>query len=842
MPCKMTTLSSFNLISHQDRTLARHLQGCNQVSELALQFKYISGAFFPKPQIDVIRKLLVYFHDFGKGSDFFQYKIIEATIEATKKRGNSDFLKANQAYLEHFSRSKKFMIGELLHQNNRLSNHAKLGAYLVQAAVKFDDPLIAAIVLKVIRRHHGYLTNFALSGEKMPQIALDEKLDIPEMELQLHNFNIELYQNILDSEGLTVELNRWPAIRDEYKRLRQVSALETRLRTEKDLRYFFLQHFLFSLLLSADKGDMMIELSADKSLYIKENRLLPQQLVDCYKAKLFEREAPKPIDILREDAYQAIAFNVAKYADQSFFSLTLPTGLGKTFSAYNAAIQLQHHFPKQYNGCKARIIYCLPFTSIIDQNAMILEEMFRFHSKQDTSSLSGTWLATHHYLSPYKEYYDEQRLENDESEYLTAGWEQEVIVTTFVQLLESIFTNKNRSLRKFHNMTNAIFVLDEVQSIPPKYFEAVEAVFRKMAEFFGTKFVFVTATQPFLFKDPKTTVELTDPLRLKTQQYFYEMNRICLDQSLLKEHDYQSREIEEWIKIFTDDIDNYPEKSFLIICNTVSQSQKVFEQLQKQVTSSTDNFIYMSSSLLPRIRRCLVHKIKRNIRFGKRQVIVSTQVVEAGVDIDLDVVYRDFAPIDSINQSAGRCNRNGIRGQGIVKLFHSGKDKYIYDATLRNVTEQVLRNYPNTIEEKTLYNLNLDYAAAIRKSVSNQADASKKLTDAMHQLQLEEVAASFELIEQDNRHFNVFIPYNHKAIFAWERYLACFKFADFERKRAIKKLQPVLLQFVTRFPKAHYNPPSEQTDKFLIYESNWEGYYNLLTGFQMPQNSKVVIL
>jgi CRISPR-associated endonuclease/helicase Cas3 len=838
----MQTSSSFELLSHPDRTLARHLQGCNQVSELALQFKYISDSFFQKHRIESLRKWLVYFHDFGKGTDFFQHKIIEATkAEAQKNGGTAEFLAAHLDYIDYFDRNKSHVVRELLHQNDRLSNHAKLGAYLVQAAGGLGDPLVAAIVLKVIRRHHGYLTNLALSSDGKAQIALDE-YEIEEMELQLQHFNTELYQNILAAEGITLEVDKWPEIRDEFKKKLKVLKLEKQLRNEKDLRYFFLQHFLFSLLLAADKGDMMIELAADKSLYIKENRLLPLRLVDTYKKTLFEGKESKPIDVLRENAYLSIAQNVEKYADNSFFSLTLPTGLGKTFAAYNTAIQLQHHFTAQYGGYKPRIIYCLPFTSIIDQNALILQEMIRKFSQAETTPLDESWLATHHYLSTFNERYDKQELKNDESEYLTAGWEQEIIVTTFVQLLESIFTNQNRVLRKFHNMANAIFVLDEVQSIPPKYFEAVEAAFRKMSEYFGAKFIFVTATQPFLFKDPDAITELTDAARKKTQQYFYEMNRINLDQSLLKDYDYKPRDIEEWIKMFCADIDENPEKSFLIICNTVSQSQQVFRQLQQEVTSVTDEFIYLSSSLLPRIRRCLIHKIKRNIRFGKRQIIVSTQVVEAGVDIDLDVVYRDFAPIDSLNQSAGRCNRNGIRGRGIVKLFHSGKDRYIYDATLRNVTEQVLRKYPGVIEEKTLYDLNLDYAAAVRKSVADQADASKKLIEAMQELQLEDVAASFKLIEQDHRHYNVFIPYNKNALLAWDKYMACFKLTGFERKRAVKKVQPVLLQFVTRFPKTHYKPPAEQEERFLIYEENWKVYYDLSTGFSLPKDSNLVIL
>lgn len=830
----MQTSSSFELISHPDRTLARHLRGCDEVSKLALAFKHISEEFYSKVLLEEMRRLLVFFHDFGKGTDFFQYII----IEATKAEGTTDFQLAHKDYLDFFAQNKAIQIGNLLHRNERLSNHAKLGAYLVLTVFEPADPLLAAVLLKVIRRHHGYLTNFSETSSKKPQLALEPEWDVPELEEQLSYFNIALYQKLLADNGMTVDLAKWPAIRDKYKDALLAPTLRMRLQKANDLRYFFLQHFLFSLLLAADKGDMMIELSANKNEFIKPNRLLPESLVDVYKVHLFAGKTPRPIDLLREDAYQTVARNVAIYGSKSFFSLTMPTGLGKTFTAYRVAIQLQRHIQEQ-TGQTPRIIYCLPFTSIIDQNAQILVDMFEHYQASGGNDLDESWLATHHYLSTYNERYDERELKNDEGEYLTAGWEQEVIVTTFVQLLESIFTNQNRALRKFHNLTNAVLILDEVQSIPPKYFEDVEAVFQKLALFFGTKFVFVTATQPFLFANPDDVLELTDPTLEKTQYYFNQLNRIQLDQTFLQENGYKHRELDEWLAIFQQDIEGNSEKSFLIICNTIAQSQTVYKTIQNTVDSSA--FIYLSSSLLPKIRREKVNLIKKNIEKGIRQIVVSTQVVEAGVDIDLDIVYRDFAPIDSLNQSAGRCNRNGIRGRGIVKLFHTGKDRFIYDATLRDLTKQVLKKYPAIIEEKDLYNLNRDYAAAVRRAVADQADASKVLLTAMKRLDLEDVSKNFKLIEDDNRSYNVFIAYNAEAESIWQQYRKCISDNEgFARKRAIKKLTPSLLQYMTCFPKKHYNPPQGKEESFIINEPDWQQYYDLETGFKRPDENITV--
>lgn len=828
----MQTSSSFDLLSHPDRTLARHLRGCNEVSKLALQFKHIADGFYPKPLLEEMRRLLVFFHDFGKGTDFFQHIIIEATCTES----TSNFKQEHQPYLDFFAQNKAVEIANLLHHNDRLSNHAKLGAYVVLTVFDHDDPLLPVVLLKVIRRHHGSLTNFSETPSKKPQIALEPEWEIPELEEQLAHFNTEPYQKILADNGLSVDLTQWPGVRDKYKGALVVPLLRMRLQKANDLRYFFLQHFLFSLLLSADKGDMMIGLSADKHEFIKPNRLLPESLVDAYKAHLFAGKTPRPIDLLREEAYQTVAQNVALYGDRSFFSLTMPTGLGKTFTAYQVAIQLQHQIQAQ-TGQTPRIIYCLPFTSIIDQNAQILADMFDHYQASGGTDLDDSWLATHHYLSGYNDRYDERELKNDEGEYLTAGWEQEIIVTTFVQLLESIFTNQNKALRKFHNLTNAVLILDEVQNIPPKYFEAVESAFQKLAQYFGTKFVFVTATQPFLFANPDDVLELTDPTLEKTQYYFRQLNRIQLVQTLLQENGYQHRQLTEWIPIFQQDIEDNTDKSFLIICNTIAQSQEVFQTLKMQATLLGRSFIYLSSSLLPKIRREKITLIKQNIEQNIRQIVVSTQVVEAGVDIDLDVVYRDFAPIDSLNQSAGRCNRNGVRGQGVVKLFHTGKDRFIYDATLRDLTKQVLKKYPAVIEEKDLYSLNRDYAAAVRQAVADQSDASKVLITAMKRLDLEDVNKNFELIEEDNRSYNIFVAYNAEAQAIWQRYRDCIKLEGFARKRATKKLMPSLLQYVTRFPKKHYGPPKDKAENFIINEPDWKQYYDLETGFKLPDNS-----
>lgn len=825
----MSELSSFELISHPDRTLREHLGACNAISERILIGKYVTDSFFSLPDINQWRKLLVYFHDFGKATDFFQSKIIEAT-ERDKVEG---FYKDEiVAYIQDFKRTKQNVTAELMRLDDTLDRHAELGAYWLFTQFSNPDLIVEYVLLRVIRRHHGYLSNFdALKGSNKPQLALSEEV-VARMNKQVGHYNFDGYNSILSEHGLQVRADEWIGLRDRFKRHRIIEKAKQNLKSQQTLRYFFLQHYLFSLLLSADKGDMMLRMEPGRYDVLKPNRIVPVSILADYRSRSFGTSTPKPIDVLREEAFQRITANVNLIPDRNFYSITLPTGFGKTLAAYQTAFLLQSHY-KQQTGTTPHIIYCLPFTSVIDQNAQILQEIFRSQA-EDESEVKTDWINVHHYLSAYNDKYDTE-LKDGESEYLSEGWEQEVIVTTFVQLLESLFTNRNRSLRKFHNMTNAVIILDEVQAIPAKYYRAVESAFRAMATYFGTRFVLVTATQPILFAEE--VVELTDPRpeRTETKRYFTAFPRITLDQSLLKANAYQAIDFADVQEIMQADIGEHPEKSFLLICNTIVYSQDLFRFIKRNNPDTL--VIYLSSSILPRRRRQLIKLIRRNIKREIRQIIVSTQVVEAGVDIDLDVVYRDWSPMDSINQSAGRCNRNGVRGKGTVKLFHSGKAGRIYHSIQLGKTQEVLEEYSEQIDEAEFYQINQAYAKKMRAAVAEPSEDSDLLIEAMQELRLEDVADLFELIEDDQQAYNVFIPYSKLAEKVWRKYQKTWRIEDtFERKRAIKKLTPQLLPYVTRFPKNKYRPAEKDKDKFIIYERNWQSEYDLESGFKNAAN------
>lgn len=794
---KNPTSSYFDLISHPDRTLETHLKNCDEVSQRILNNKYISNTFIDKEELDKMRKTFIYFHDFGKATDFFQQKIITATIE-----DNPSFANENKEYIDWFFSNKNKQVVQKLIDNERLSNHALIGSYIQFLNYKSCDEIINLILLEIIKRHHGFLRNF----DKTEFWLQEEFFELSNIREQSRFINYDLFTKILNKASIKIDNYSIDKVINDFVKGRTLNKSIVSLCEKKDLKYFFVLQFLFSLLLSADKGDMMLK----NFKHIDRKQLFDLELINRYKLTNVNRD--KEIDKQREDAYNNIIKNLEEKKNKNFFSITLPTGLGKTFSAYNAAIHIQNSFEE----FTFRIVYCLPFTSIIDQNEKILSDIFEFNN------LDTSLICKHHHLSDYKEEYKENELEYSEAEYLTEGWEQEFIITTFIQLLESIFTNKNRSLRKFHNLVNSIIILDEVQNIPPKYYNLIEETFKKMAEYFGTKFIFVTATQPIIFRDSDLIIELTDPEKIKTRTYFELMDRIDLDISSFKKGVVDEDNL---IQEIQNDIDNNPKKSFLIIANTIKQSQKIFTTLHVESPK-----YYLSASILPVFRKKRIEEIKKSI---ERKIVVSTQVVEAGVDIDLDIVYRDFAPLDSINQSAGRCNRNGIKEKGIVKIYDSGKAKNIYDSTLLNITRNIFSKYDSIIEEKEFYNLNMIYFQEVKKKIQDYNDKSRKLLNYMYELQMENLADEFKLIDNLPIYIDVFIPCNDEAKIVWKSYIKTFQIENnFERREKVKKIRPKVLQYVTKFPKKEYSLPNDQDKKKLVYVEDWQNYYDLETGFK----------
>lgn len=792
------------LVSHPDRSLFEHLQGLCQVIYGVLPEK--QQTIWSQERFETLLILLVLYHDIAKATDYFQYKIIEIALKA-----DTTFTKKYRTELESFIKKKNSRRKEM-EEEDRLTNHGELGAYLIQAEFLEDAlNLEQLILLMIIKKHHGNLQNFSTCNFCFPPTT---PASVEQRNLLVRRFQalpMDSFVRCIQPIGrLKLEDPDIEVILSRFDKSLPVARILKALDKQKSVLPFLSTIYLYSLLLSADKGDVKL---TDKHK-VFERTPIRSTIIDDFK-KSPNLETGKPIDKLRELAYQTVLNNLRDKPTQQFYTITLPTGLGKTFTAYKSALWLkENHYPHH------RIVYCLPFTSIIDQNAGLLKAILKYSGYDDQL------MTIHHYLThlPEKDNNDVE-IDTEEAEYVTEGWQNEIIVTTFVQLLESIFTNRNKRLRKFHNLANSIIILDEIQGIEAKYYPVLEKVFAKMAEVFNTVFLFVTATQPLIL--PNKTSKLAAPAGHPNAYYFFEqMDRIILNAKYLKEGEKELDAIADLIKDSAE-----AGNSVLGIFNTIKQSQAVYDTLK--ILLPEFNIRYLSAAMIPFCRKVILKKVKQDLDSKRPQVLISTQVVEAGVDIDFDIVFRDFAPMSSINQSAGRCNRNSLKGIGTVYLFDAGKSKRIYDQTLLSATREILDKHEDEIPESQIFHLNQTYFKLVKSRIQDNNDDALNILNHLYNLQFEELQKEFKVIKNNYPKWSVFIPLTNKARSLWKEYEDTRFIIDrWDRKKAVKKLMPAMLQYVVAIPEQYYTPSEEQRERPIIYEAEWRDMYDLEKGYK----------
>ena len=464
--------------------------------------------------------------------------------------------------------------------------------------------------------------------------------------------------------------------------------------------------------------------------------------------------------------------------EKRVYSINLPTGLGKTFTGFLYAVKMSE-FLREKLKKDFRIIYALPFTSIIDQNFEVLRSKLKDVIGYTDSSL----ILKHHHLTDFGYSFKGESLPFDAAKVLTEGWESRVVVTTLVQLFNAIFPKNRSEALRFSRLSKTIIILDEVQTIPIRYWELFKKIVEELSDKLDFYVIFMTATKPNIFDD---YVELAG------KDFFKGLNRYSVSLDL------EPKTIDEFLTNLNIDKD----KSYLFILNTIASSQEFYERLNKVVDGEV---LYISGAVTPFERRKRLRRIKEeNIKY-----MVSTQVVEAGVDIDFDVVVRDFAPFDSLNQSAGRCNRNAER-QGsfrVVRLLDSNKGFYwnsVYDSILGDATLEVLKGKKYLTEEEFL-NLTEHYYEIIKgKSVDVKRDV-EPLLEAVRYLRFYvnkkgESISDINLIEDDFRD-EIFIQLNEEAVSIWNKMknvVLRLKNGDRSAYRDFIKIKPKFYDFVVR--------------------------------------------
>ena len=317
-------------------------------------------------------------------------------------------------------------------------------------------------------------------------------------------------------------------------------------------------------------------------------------------------------------------------SSKGLFQLTVPTGGGKTVASL--AFALQHAVENHMD----RVIYVIPYTSIIEQNAQVFRDI-----------LGNENVLENHSNVDYECSEDFKPLQ-----LAAENWDKPVIVTTNVQFFESLYANKSSKCRKLHNIVNSVVIFDEAQMLPTNYLKPCIAMMEELLRQYGTSIVLCTATQPTLlsFFSAKPTVKELCPRR-DEQFCFFERVTYRNDGTITEEE-------------MADRLCG--ERQELCIVNTRKRAQKLYQRLRG------DGIYHLSTTMYPAHRKRVLAEIGKRLNEKKeRCIVISTSLVEAGVDLDFATVYRELAGVDSIIQAAGRCNRNGDRGkdESIVHVF-----------------------------------------------------------------------------------------------------------------------------------------------------------------------------
>ncbi len=412
--------------------------------------------------------------------------------------------------------------------------------------------------------------------------------------------------------------------------------------------FHHLARMLFSCLVDADYLDT--EYFMDKASYgLRQNKADLKALLPLLEDKLdhFKLRADgSEVNAIRTQVQE----QCAKKSDTSvgFYSLTVPTGGGKTLSSLLWAMR------HAIRNNQKRVIIAIPYTSIIMQTASVLMDIF------------GEENVLEHHSNVAPDRIKDETL-REKMKLATENWDYPIIVTTNVQLFESMFGNKPSACRKLHNIVNSVVVLDEVQTLPTGYLQPIVDALKTYNRLFNASFLFTTASQPVLSGliegcNPTASfsgIEHVEEIIPEEFRLHDKLRRVRL------EMDCDGKSYDEIAERLLQ------HKRVLCIVNTRRDALEIYRRLPKEGIT-----LHLSKNMCPVHISETISLLKSSLKEQKQGVIrvVSTQLIEAGVDIDFPVVYRQEAGLDSILQAAGRCNREGKNGMSTTYVFSLVKE------------------------------------------------------------------------------------------------------------------------------------------------------------------------
>lgn len=632
---------------------------------------------------------------------------------------------------------------------------------------------IIEVSIAIDGHHKGLPDNSAWKSDTEPF----KQGEVPEFE------NIrETFSN--DTEFNEIEINSMPTLFPNE--------------SQKSQREVFIR-YLFSALTDSDWLSTEEHFDNEKFNLRMNNTLQINVMISKLEEEFLKKSKDGEINRLRNEARN----QSLKKADMSvgFFSLALPTGMGKTLTSIAWAL---YHSKK--NDLK-RIIIVLPYINIIDQTAQILKTIF-----------GEEWVLEHH--SSYNENSNDGRDSDegcspmDERKRLACeNWDYPIIVTTTVQFFESLFSNRRSKCRKIHNIAESVVIFDEVQTLPKEVILPTLQMLKDVQSVMNTSFLFCTATQPaFEKRQGFDGVNEIIPLIDDPAELYHRTKRVKYHLlNNLNPIDY-SRLLEDVMKVGD---------SALVIFNT-KKAVLGFYNCTKNLGDWEKKY-HLSTAMCPSHRKSVIKNIRDDLDAKKKILVASTQLIEAGVDFDFPVVFRAMAPLEAVIQSAGRCNREGELGEmgGRVFLFKiqdSGMPDKTYSACAGHA-EELIKQDINQLYEHSIFN---NYYAQV---IQLYVDPDKyKINETRKQFNFDTVNDSYHIIRDTTEGLFIY-NFNDES----RQLLHSLEYKEFLSKDDYRKMQVYTVQVYNYFLIQNKEMCKTMPQGFKV----WYGNYDRETGISV---------
>lgn len=497
------------------------------------------------------------------------------------------------------------------------------------------------------------------------------------------------------------------------------------------LQYEFLLRMLFSALVDADFVDTEAHFDPEKADARGQRSPTVAEMWEVFKrdqaAHFSEVADTTPVNRVRSEVYEACVS--AARRPPGIYRLSVPTGGGKTRSGM--AFALRHAVEHGMD----RVIVAAPYTSIITQTAEVYRNIFgdaavlEHHSAVRTSREREGFVGEPAEAEDLRERRVRLRL-------ATQNWDAPLVVTTTVQLFQSLFANRTSSCRKLHNIARSVIVLDEVQTLPAGLLAPIVSVLGELVRRYGASVVLCTATQPALdgstpylegFESVEDIVS-----RERAAHHFQSLRRVSYE---IPEEEWS------WDELARRVVEEAEDGSALVVLNARKDALAVLDAIGDE----RPGLFHLSTLLCGAHRRDVLEEVRRRLHAREPCVLVSTQVVEAGVDLDFPVVFRALGPLDRIVQAAGRCNREGSMLEGGRVFVFSPEGGRIPPGEYASAFEQtkvLLKQHPDLHDPEIFRK----YFSQLYQVVSTDREGIQELRE---RCDYPEVARKFRMIEDD---------------------------------------------------------------------------------------------